>query len=134
MDRLVAPTLRLVVPDEYEKWIPVLLSWFVKSLAMSFAFYIQSVISAAASALSGGLMMARAFFQFCIHHNMNLFGLLPENHENSYVDEVLSYAFAGLGFYTQFQAGFGLPFPLNLILWPFQLAEFYIRWAITRRA
>jgi hypothetical protein len=133
MDRFVAPTLRLAIPDDYEKWVPVVLSWTVKSIAMSFAWYIQSIISAFASALAGGLMMARALYQFFVAHHIKLFGLIPEDHTQTYVDEVFQYIFAALGFYTQFQFNFALPFPLNFILLPFQLAEYYIRWSTTRR-
>lgn len=133
MDRFVAPVLRVAVPDEYERWIPVLLSWMVKSIAMSFAWYIQSIISAFASALAGGLMMARALYQLLVAHNIKLFGWIPEDHTQTYIDEIMQYSFAALGFYTQFKLNFGLPFPLNFILLPFELAEYYIRWTITRR-
>jgi hypothetical protein len=40
-DRFLAPTLNLIIPDEYEKWVPVVLSWIVKGIAMSIAWYIQ---------------------------------------------------------------------------------------------
>lgn len=77
--------------------------------------------------------MARAIYQFCVYRNIKLFGLIPEKHEDSFVDEVLSYIFAGTGFYFQFKNKFLLPAPLNLILWPFQMAEYYIRWTITKQ-
>jgi hypothetical protein len=79
-------------------------------------------------------MMARAMYQFLVCRNMKLFGLIAEDHTQSTLDEWLSYLFAGLGFYVQFQHGFSLPSPLNLILWPFEFAEYYIRWTITRKA
>jgi hypothetical protein len=131
-DRFIAPTLQLAIPDEYDKWVPIILGWIAKGIAMSIAWYIQSVVSAVASALKGGLMMARAFYQFCIYREMKLFGLIADDHTKSVVDEVLSYIFAAMGFYVQFRAGFKLPFPFNLLLWPFQLAENYIRWSIIK--
>jgi hypothetical protein len=134
VNRLVAPVVRAATPAEYERWVPVVLSWIVKSIAMSFAWYIQSVISAFASALSGGLMMSRALYQLLVSRRIRLFGLIPENHEDTLVDEALQYLFAGLGFYSQFKNNFSLPFPLNVVLLPFQFAEYYIRWTITRRA
>jgi hypothetical protein len=30
VDRFIAPTIQLAVPDEYDKWIPVILGWCVK--------------------------------------------------------------------------------------------------------
>ena len=45
--------------------------------------------------------------------------------------EVIGYTLAVFGFYTQWQWGFSLPFPLNLIMLPFTFIEWYIRWTIT---
>lgn len=133
LNRFVAPTVQMAVPDEYDKWVPIVLGWIAKSIAISIAFYIQSVLSGVASALKGGLMMAQATYQFLAHRE--IFGLLAsKDHNESVLDEALSYIFAALGFYTQFRAGFSLPVPLNYILWPFQLAETYLRWSITKTA
>ena len=100
---------------------------------MSIAWYIQSVISGVTSALKGGLMMARAFYQFLTYRKINLLGLTPPDSTQSVVDEGLSYLFAGLGFYVQFRSGFSLPKPLNLLLWPLEVGEYYIRWTITKK-
>ena len=78
-------------------------------------------------------MMAQATYNFCIKNEMKLFGLLPDDHTVSNVDEFLSYLFAALGFLFQFVHSFTLPFPLNLVLWPFQVAEYWIRWTITKK-
>jgi hypothetical protein len=99
---------------------------------MSMAWSIQSVISATASALDGGLIMARALYAFCVAHRLKLAGLIPDRHEDTYADELFSYLFAFLGFYYQFRMGFDIPLPLSLVLWPFNLAEYYIRWSITK--
>lgn len=88
-------------------------------------------MSAFTSALIGGLMMARATYQFCLHRHMKF---LPAKHEDTNIDEYLSYIFAAMGFYAQFRNKFALPFPLNLVLWPFEMAEWYIRWSITKKA
>jgi len=131
LHRFVAPTIQLAVPDEYDKWVPVVLGWIARSIAISIAFYIQSVISGFASALKGGLMMAQATYQFLACRQ--LFGLeISKNHNDSMLDEALSYVFASLGFYMQFQAGFSLPTPLNYILWPFQVMENYLQSSITK--
>lgn len=132
INRFIAPTIELAVPADYKKWVPVVIGWITKSIAMSIAWYIQAVISAFTSALIGGLMMARAFYDFCVHRNFKLGGLIPDNHEDSYIDEVLSYIFAALGFYVQIINNFHVPFPLNLVLWPLGVAEYYLRWTITK--
>jgi hypothetical protein len=89
-----------------------------KSIAMSIAWRLQSVISAFTSALAGGLIMARAIYNFCSARNITFFGMVPNNHEESYIDELLSYIFAAAGFYFQFKMRFDMPFPFNLLLWP----------------
>lgn len=63
-------------------------------------------------------MMARAIYNFCSERNIKFFGMVPNKHEESYIDEVLSYIFAAGGFYFQFKIGFDMPFPFNLLLWP----------------
>jgi hypothetical protein len=108
--------------------------WITKIIAMSIAWYIQSIQSAFASALTGGLMIGRSFVGFCVHRGIDLGGLIPARHQDTMIDEVLSYIFAVVGFYFQLRLGFKVPFPLNLVLWPFGTADYYIRWAITKRA
>jgi hypothetical protein len=126
--------LKKLTPDDYDKWVPVILSWITKSIAMSIAWYIQSVVTGVTSALKGGLMMANAAYFMLVRHKINLFGLTPADSTKSVVDEVLSYIFAALGFYVQFRSGFTLPGPLKLLLWPLQVAEYYIRWTITKKS
>jgi hypothetical protein len=132
-DRFIAPTLQKIIPKDYSKWVPVVLSWIAKAIAMSIAWKIQTVVSATASALAGGLMMANAAYNACVHRKISLFGLIPDDPTKSVVDEGLSYIFAGLGFYTQFKLGFALPAPFNILLFPFEFAEYYIRWSITKK-
>jgi hypothetical protein len=129
----IEPVLKVATPTEYEKWIPVVLGWAIKSFAMTFAWYVQSVVSAISSSLQGGLMMSRALYDLCVAHNYKFFGALPDNHEESKVDEVLSFVFAGLGFAFQVMNSFDVPFPLNLVLWPFGIAEYWIRWTVTSK-
>ena len=97
--------------------------WITKSIAISIAWYIQSIQSAFTSSLIGGLMIARSFCNFCYAHGIGLGGMIKQNHEETVLDEGLSYLFAGLGFYFQFMIGFKVPAPLNLIFWPFNIAE-----------
>jgi hypothetical protein len=40
------------------------------------------------------------------------------------------WALAAIGFYFQWCMGFGMPFPLNIILFPFGVAEWYIKWDV----
>lgn len=75
--------------------------------------------------------MSRAAYQALLERGINLGGIIKDDHEDTMVDEILSYAFAGVGFVFQLMIGFQLPFPLNLLLWPFELGEWSMRWMVT---
>lgn len=132
VDRFITPTIVMATPTAYERWVPVVLGWAIKSFAMSIAWTIQAVISAVASALTGGKMMAEAFFQFCVKQKWDMGGMIPADPSKSYLDEALMYVFAVLGIYFQFRMHFDMPFPFNLILWPLELFEYYLKWTITK--
>ena len=98
---------------------------------MSIAWYIQTVISALTSALQGGLMTARAILRIANKKGSNLFGLIPKDDKDTYIDETIGFALACLGFYFQFSIGFDVQFPFNLPLLPFEITEFWLKWYIT---
>jgi hypothetical protein len=85
------------------------------------AWTVQRVISALHSAMRGGLMLSRNLLQYL--HEMNI---LHINAETSVLDEVAGYALAALGLYFQLSYGFSLPFPLNVLLFPFTLLEYLL--------
>jgi hypothetical protein len=64
-----------------------------------------------------------------------LFGLIPKDTGKSYLDEFVGFIIAGFGFYSQIGRGFSfeVPFPINLVSWPFGLAERWIQWQITKK-
>lgn len=123
VNRFLLPIVKAAVPPEYQKWCPVLLDWLCKSIGISIAWHIQTVISAFTSALAGGLIMSCAM--------LHIFFNGKKKHEDTNADEIASYAFAALGFYFQYYMSFSTPFPLNIILFPVELSEYYIRWAVT---
>ena len=97
-----------------------------KGIGVSLAWRIHTVIfSAATSAMAGGLIMSRAIL---------LIVAKSKDHNDTRADEAASYIFAGAGFYFQYYVGFRAPFPLNLVLWPLDIAESYIRWSITTQS
>jgi hypothetical protein len=115
----------------YQK-VPVILGWICKSIGMTLAWTIASIQIAFASSMRGGLMMARAGYKALLKHNIRLGGLIVDNHENTSIDEFASYIFAALGFLFQFAVGFNVPFPLNIFLWPFEMAEWMLRVGVMR--
>lgn len=125
-DLVILPALHFVVPPEYHRWLPVVIAWACKSIGMSVAFYIQRIVSAFSSAVRGGLQTSRALLRMAVKQ-----GLWEGSDEDTYIDEVVGWTLAALGFYFQFCLGFSVPWPLNWVLWPFELSEYYIMWAVT---
>lgn len=54
------------------------------------------------------------------------------NHEESMLDEIVGYGLALVGLYFQLAFGFGLPFPLNILLFPFRIAEYVLIWLVNK--
>lgn len=131
LNRYVAPIVQAATPDEYDKWIPILFGWFVKAIAISIAWYIQAVISAVTSSLIGALMISRAVLTISRRKTKAIAGVIPEDLSETNIDEFASYALAAFGVYVQFKMNFDVPFPLNIPLFPFEFAEYYIRWSVT---
>jgi len=100
---------------------------------MSIAWKVQAVLSGVSSSLKGGLIMSDATVRAARYRNFACLGLIPRDANQTIADEVLAYAFAAMGFYAQFQSGFRVPAPWNLIFWPLEVAEYYIRWSITEK-
>ena len=51
--------------------------------------------------------------------------------ETSWLDEIITYALAFVGIYSQVTAGFSLDFPFNIVLMPLSLIEWFLRYQIT---
>lgn len=131
VDTIFVPALKCCIAEEYHKWIPVCLGWMVKMAAMSIAWWIQRVLSAATSAIVGGLMITRALMRFCFKRGHTLGGLIPKNDEDTYLDEVFGWGIAFLGFSWQFMMGFSLPFPFNIIFFPVGILESIVQYQVT---
>lgn len=142
MEKIVGFVLKpagyLVVGEDYHQWVPVVIGWGCKAAAMNIAWRIQRVMTAGTSALAGGIMFARATARMLSKRGIRLFGLISKDDESTFFDETIGFMIAGLGFYTQFETqwrngfSFRVPFPLNLVTWPFDLAEKWIQWQITK--
>lgn len=126
------PTIIAAVPKGYERWAPVVIGWLAKSVAISLAWYLQTVISACTSALEGGLIVTRSMLRILVRKGVRLGGLIPDRHEDTYIDEIGGYMVAAMGFYFQFRLGFDVPFPFNVLLLPFEAAESYLRWVTAK--
>jgi len=122
---VIAPGLSRVVPVEYHKWIPTAINASCKAIAMVVAWWVQQIIAAIHSSIRGGLMCARGIINF-LHER----GFISFNDEETYLDELIGWGLAFLGFYFQYNLSFAVPFPLSLVMWPIGVVEWALRWWI----
>lgn len=119
--KYLLPAVETVLPEEYKKWGKPVITYTIKSIAVSIAWTVQRVISAFHSAIRGGLMCSRNIMEY-----LSVMKIYPIDHETSSIDEIAGYGLALVGLYFQLAYGFGLPFPLNVILFPFTLLEYFL--------
>lgn len=119
------PILTALIPKEYHHWIPTIIGYVVKTIAVAIAWYLQMVISACQRGIMGGCMFARGIMNFAMKKKW-----LSLNHEDTYLDEIIGGVMACLGIYFQISNNFTLPFPFNIIMFPFSCVDTYIVWSI----
>jgi hypothetical protein len=131
-----APPLTLALGKDLKHWVDTIIDTTLKIVAVTFAWYIQMVISSFYSALRGGKMFAEALFRLL--EEKDLLEKLPAalvpkpfDPDKTYLDEMIMYPLAAAGFWFQLKSGFLLPFPLNLIMLPLTIVEWVLRWEIT---
>lgn len=137
---ILEPPLKCVVHKDYHKWVPVVVGWGCKAVAMNIAWRIQRVLTASTSAMTGGVMFARAILRILHRRGVTFFGWIGETGEESPLDEIIGFTVGAIGFWTQIEAqyknnfSFKVPFPLSLITWPFDMLEKWIQWVITKES
>lgn len=122
------------VPDQYGKWVPIISGWITKSIAISVAYFVRSVIVAFTSSLTGSMIMTTAIIRIMNKKGVTLGGIVKPSSslDETYVDEVLYSTLAAIGFIFQFKMGFDIKFPFNILLMPLELAETFLRWSISK--
>lgn len=125
--QFVLPVLERLLPKEYRKWAWPLISYTIRSVSISIAWFVQRIISAFHSAIRGGLMFSRNIMAYLTE--MDIYKI---NHEESILDELVGYAVAVLGLYCQLRVGFTVPFPLNVVLFPVTMLEYFLIWMVTK--
>lgn len=135
---ILEPPVKMCVSQDYHKWVPVVIGWGCKAVAMNIAWRIQRVLTASTSAMAGGLMFSRAILRMLSKRGIRLLGLIREDSVESPLEDVIGFTVAAIGFYTQIETQhkngftFEVPFPISLVTWPFDIAERWIQWEITK--
>ena len=104
-----------------------LVKYSIKSVAVSIAWFIQRVVSAFHSAIRGSHMFANNVLEY-----LTIMGYLQKTQrEAMMLDTVIAPVLALIGLWYQFSQGFSLTFPLNIILLPFSMCEWFLMWAVS---
>jgi len=122
LTRICLPFAVHVVPKPYHHWIPLLIKSTARAIGVALAWRIQVVLSAVHLAMRGGLLFSRSMMRWARHRRLTTL------HEDSTsLDEVVGCAVAACGFWFQLECGFALPFPLNVVLFPFTVSADWSR-------
>jgi len=121
---LVFP-LQKVLPEKFHQWIEPGINYVCKMIAISIAMVIQRIISAVQSTIRGGLLFSRRTLKYLAEK-----GHIKFNEDESELDEIIGWSVALIGVYFQVINGFGLPFPMNLLLFPFSFFENFLVWMV----
>jgi len=129
------PVVVAMIPPEYHQWIPVLMTWTCKTVGMTLAWTLASIKVAFASSMQGGLMLSRHGITALKARNIDLGGMLANVKDDlsaTKADEYAAYGFAAAGFLFQLYNRMNPPFPLNIVLFPFTMAEWALRYGVMK--
>lgn len=118
---LVVPLVEGVLPDDYKRWGETIVFFQIDTISISIAWTLQRIISAFHSALIGGLLISRNMLVY-----LEEMKIVTIKAEDTYLDEIVGYGLSALGLFFQLTLGFGLPFPLNVLLFPFTVLEWLL--------
>lgn len=120
----IEPKMDALLPAELKKWSPTIVRYAFRSVGVTFAWFMQRIISGFHSAVRGGNM--------CVLNGIRLlkvFKYLGEDFpEEGPKVSAMSWAIAMLGFYWQLSNGFSLPFPLNILFFPVTIVEYTLEY------
>lgn len=111
--------LHRAIPAELSAWAPIIADYGFRLVGCIIAWWLSRIIATFHAAIRGADMFVKHAVVL-----MKKKGYLQQDLD---VDGPQVSLFIGLiaflGFYWQFSNGFGLPFPLNVLLFPFTIAE-----------
>jgi hypothetical protein len=132
VDHYAKPVIKAMIPPEYQQWLPILLHWGCKTVGMTLAWTFASIRVAFASSLQGGLMLARSGLVALKKRNINIEDMVTSQSKKENLEEYAAYAFAAFGFLFQMYFRLSPPFPLNILLFPFNIAEWALRYGVMK--
>ena len=122
----IVPFVAVALDQKHHHWIPVITDTLCKSIAVSIAWFVQRIISAVHAALRGGSIFVNNAIKVAKAHGM----LQNFDEDKSNLDETAAVTIALVGFFFQLKGGFALSFPLNIVLFPLTLIEWFLVWSV----
>ena len=121
------------IKEKAGNWIVPAIDLIIRVVAISAAWYLQTIISAFYSALRGGKMFAEGFFGILVDQAKLGIVLCPGvvgidyDPEDSILDDVIGWILAAQGFMYQFSNGFALTGVWAILLAPISAFELYLK-------
>ena len=103
-----------------------------KTVGITLAWTLASIRVAFASSMQGGLMLSKHGLAALKDRNIDVGALLLSSKDDEVVAEYAAYAFAATGFLFQLYNRMSPPFPLNILLFPFTMAEWALRYGVMK--
>mmetsp|Transcript_2144 Transcript_2144/g.5427 ORF Transcript_2144/g.5427 Transcript_2144/m.5427 type:complete len:375 (-) Transcript_2144:57-1181(-) len=126
---LLTPALAAAMPIEYQHWISPSINLVCKMLAMTVAWMLTRIIAACHSSMLGGLLASRALLRIAQRRGWVKFG--KDGDSDTLVDEYFGWFLAFVGIWWQLRNSMSVPFPLNIVLFPFSVTESLLQWMVT---
>eukprot|EP00741_Cyanophora_paradoxa_P020120 tig00021234_g19421.t1 len=124
-NKTVTPLLTKLVPPEYAKWPAVGVRYACKCAGVSIAWFAQRVISSFHSSMRGAQLFASGTLHWLGRNGYTM----KYDAANPLTLAAVTVA-GGLGFAYQVKSLFDIPWLLKLLLWPCDLAETALMYAV----
>lgn len=99
--RCTLSKMQSLIPGEFVKWAPKVLQWLCKCIGIIAAWRMKQVLSAFHSAVRGGKLVGETLVR--AGHQR---GFIAGNPEDTYIDEMVGFSLAAVGFSWQLSRGF----------------------------
>jgi len=133
--RLCGPPLAMLMGKDLNHWVHTIITVTVKVACVIVATYVQAYISAFYSGLRGGKIFGESLFNIMSERGWleklpDCIVAKPFDANESYLDEVIAYPLAAVGFYCQVQSQFTIMHPFDWFLLPLTVFEWVLRYQV----
>jgi len=121
------PLINDALPNDLKKWAPQATRAIFNVAGVFLAFFLQRIIGGFHSAIRGGHLAVTNAITLAKKKGY----IDPSFDEKSQKASLIGLGLAMMGFFWQLSNGFSVPFPLNLLLLPCSLLEWFLQVSLT---